>query len=128
MTLLCVFAAIDSADKAMPEDALAEREATRTGMGHPHQAMVSKDPDAEEALAAEEGEAQRTHEINEHGHPHGGDIRQTHEDLVDYQNGSHPLSNGSLPPQSQRSSVSRVRPLCVRLGASLRDIVCWWAI
>ena len=102
----------------MPEDALAEREATRTGIGHPQQAMVSKDPDAEEALAAEEGEAKRTHEVNEHGHAHASDIRQTHEDLVDYQNGSQPLSNSSLPPQSQRSSVSRVCSLFVRLSVS----------
>ena len=106
-------AAIDSADKAMPEDALAERERTRLGVGAPMQGMVGKDPDAEEARAAEEGEAHKMSQINETGHVHdqnGRDIRQTHEDLVDVQNGhGYGDSNGgAIPSQSRRSSVSRV--------------------
>lgn len=96
----------------MPEDALAEREATRLGIGNPQQGMVGKDPDAEEARAAEEGESNRMSQINETGHPHdqdGRDIRQTHEDLVDVQNGQHEDSNGGvIPSPSRRSSVSRV--------------------
>ena len=93
----------------MPEDALAEKEATRIGLGLPKQAMAGRDPEAEEARAAEEGEAQRTHQINETGHAdgqNGRDIRQTHEDLVDFQHAE--SSNGAVPSQSQRSAASKV--------------------
>ena len=51
-------AALDSTMKAMPEEALAEREATRIGMGAAHQGMISHDRYAEEAKAAEVGRVQ----------------------------------------------------------------------
>ncbi|KAK9857560.1 hypothetical protein WJX84_006546, partial [Apatococcus fuscideae] len=50
-----IFNPLDSTVKAMPEEALAEREATRIGMGAAHQGMISHDRYAEEAKAAEKG-------------------------------------------------------------------------
>ncbi|KAK9836509.1 hypothetical protein WJX74_001987 [Apatococcus lobatus] len=52
----------EAGDNSMPEDALAEREATRVGTRAPHNGLRSSDPNAEQARAAEEG---RADDINE---------------------------------------------------------------
>ena len=68
----------------MPEDALAEREATRVGTRAPPQGMASSDPDAERARATEEGRAEEISEFNETGHTgkHPG-LEQIDEHRVD---------------------------------------------
>ena len=68
----------------MPEDALAEREATRVGTRAPPQGMASSDRDAEQARATEEGRADEIDEFNDTGHTgnHPG-LEQINEQHVD---------------------------------------------
>ena len=83
-------AAFESGDNSMPEDALAEREATRVGTRKPHHGQASRDCDAEEARSAEEGRAEEIAEFNATGHTgdHSG-LAQIDEDRVDPSGGHH---------------------------------------
>ncbi len=85
---MCNPAAYGSADTAMPEEALAQREATRTGVGVSQQEVVSRHPGAEDAEAAEEGNLKGSSPVGKTGQiPDSASIGmgQMPEKLVDFQ-------------------------------------------
>ena len=109
-----MFAAFESGDNSMPEDALAEREATRIGTRAPHHGhgQATSDLDAEEARSAEEGRAEEIAEFNETGHTgnHTG-LAQIDEDQVDPSvDRNDPARAAVISPTTQPAPPSLVGP------------------